>query len=300
MSDIPLESGRAERWSGERSRLDLVLPELGLARSRSQAAELITAGVVRVDGAQAAKAGLRVAAGSTVEVTRPDLYVSRAAHKLIAGLDEFDVQVKGKLALDLGASTGGFTQVLLERGAREVFAIDVGHGQLAAELREDTRVQVVEGCNARELTPDTLAAVTGGAEKPQVVVADLSFISLTLVLPAIARISDPGADLVLLVKPQFEVGRQGVRDGIVVDPRAAASAVLEVLRAAAELGFVTRGLIPSPITGGSGNQEYVVHFGAGEPADPTEWEQRIRELTMGAAREGATEKLTTGLNGGDR
>lgn len=300
MSETPLESGLTAMWSGDRSRLDRVLPELGLARSRSQAAELIAAGVVRIDGEPAQKAGYRVSPGSTVAVTQPDHYVSRAAHKLIAGLDAFNVQVSGKLALDLGASTGGFTQVLLERGVRDVFALDVGHGQLVEELRADSRVRVVEGCNARELTPELLAAVTGVSEAPQVVVADLSFISLTLVLPAIARVAAAGAELVLLVKPQFEVGRLGVRDGIVTDSLGAAAAVLEVLKVAAGLGYVTRGLIASPITGGSGNQEYVVHFGSGAPEDPTEWEQRIRELTASAARDGATDKPATGLNGGNR
>ncbi|MGK0721368.1 TlyA family RNA methyltransferase [Leucobacter sp. W1478] len=300
MNDNSPESGRAALWSGERERLDRVLPELGLARSRSQAAELIAAGVVRVDGDCVSKAGFRVASGSAVEVTRTDHYVSRAAHKLIAGLDSFGVQVGGKLALDLGASTGGFTQVLLERGAHQVCAIDVGHGQLVSVLRADSRVHVVEGCNARELTPELLAAVTGVLAAPQVVVADLSFISLTLILPAIARVAAPNADLVLLVKPQFEVGRQGVRDGIVTDSETAAVAILGVLKVAAELGYFTRGLIPSPITGGNGNQEYVVHFGTGAPADPTEWEQRIRDLTASAASQSLAEKPTIGFNGGNR
>lgn len=285
-SDICADSGTgvaSGEWIAEPDRLDRVLPALGLARSRSQAAELIASGRVRVNAASATKAGMRVATGSTVEVHGRDHYVSRAAHKLIAGLDAFEVRVDGRLALDVGASTGGFTQVLLERGAREVLALDVGHGQLVDELRHDPRVRVVEGCNARELTKDRLAELAGVAESPQLIVADLSFISLSLVLPALAAVAAPGAEMVLLVKPQFEVGRQGVRDGIVVDPLLAAEAVRGVLRAAEAVGYRPLGLIASPIAGGSGNQEYVVHFVPGASPDQTEWEGWIREHIAGSA-----------------
>ncbi|WP_446720248.1 TlyA family RNA methyltransferase [Leucobacter sp. OLDS2] len=265
-------------WQGALERLDRVLPELGLVRSRSRAAELIASGDVRVDGRVATKAGARVGVGSTIAVSGNDRYVSRGAHKLIAGLDGFGVETAGRLALDLGASTGGFTQVLLERGAREVLAVDVGHDQLVAELREDPRVRVVEGCNARELTAEGLAADTGVVEAPTLVVADLSFISLTLILPAIARVAAPRAELILLIKPQFEVGRTGIREGIVVDPALRAEAIRTVLGSAAENGFAVQGLEPSPIAGSHGNREFLVHLSRGGDADPTEWEARIAEL----------------------
>lgn len=242
------------------ARLDVALAERGLARSRSQAAELIAEGRVRVDGAVVRKAGTRVRTTSAVEVEGADRYVSRAAHKLIAGLDRFGVDPRGRLALDLGASTGGFTQVLLERGAREVIALDVGHEQLVPELRSDARVRVVEGCNARELTPGTLARVSGVPEPPDLVVGDLSFISLTLVLPAIAAIVADGAEVLLLVKPQFEVGRGGVRDGIVRDEVLAEQAVRRVHERAGELGLDSRGSMPSPIAGEHGNREFLAYF----------------------------------------
>lgn len=265
-------------WQGALERLDRVLPELGLVRSRSRAAELIASGDVRVDGRVATKAGARVGVGSTIAVSGNDRYVSRGAHKLIAGLDGFGIEAAGRLALDLGASTGGFTQVLLERGAREVLAVDVGHDQLVPELRKDPRVRVVEGCNARELTAEGLAADTGVVEAPTLVVADLSFISLTLILPAIARVAAPRAELILLIKPQFEVGRTGIREGIVVDPALRAEAIRTVLGSAAENGFAVQGLEPSPIAGSHGNREFLVHLSRGGDADPTEWEARIAEL----------------------
>lgn len=252
-------------WSGRAERLDRVVAELGLARSRSRAAESIAAGRVRVDGVVTEKTGAKVVSGSRVEVDGADRYVSRAAHKLVAGLDGFAIDAMGRLALDLGASTGGFTEVLLERGAREVLALDVGHDQLVPELRADARVRVVEGCNARELTPGLLAELTGTPKAPDLVVADLSFISLTLVLPAIAAVAAPGAELVLLVKPQFEVGRSGIRDGIVVDAALADDAVRRVVDCAESLGLRHRGLAPSPITGEHGNQEFLAYFeGTGE------------------------------------
>lgn len=283
-------AGPAATWADGPERLDRALPRLGLARSRSRAAELIAAGAVTLDGAVATKAGARVAPGSRVAIAEPERYVSRGARKLVAGLDAFGVDPAGRVALDLGASTGGFTQVLLERGARDVAAVDVGHDQLAPELREDARVRVLEGCNARELDAEALRAGTGLAEPPTLVVADLSFISLRLILPAIARTADAAADLVLLIKPQFEVGR--VRDGVVTDPEQRAEAIRIVLRAAADAGFAALGLAASPIAGGHGNREYLVHLARGPrtagagAADPTEWEGRISELTGAAPRAG--------------
>lgn len=275
---MPPEAVRSGEWEGAPDRLDRVLPALGLVRSRSQATELILAGQVSVEGAVAGKAGLRVDPGSRIDVRGVDHYVSRAAHKLIAGLTEFAVEATGRLALDLGASTGGFTQVLLERGARVVQAVDVGHGQLVDQIRSDPRVRVVEGCNARELTPESLAELTGIVDAPELVVADLSFISLSLILPAVSRVASADADIIVLIKPQFEVGR--VRDGVVTDPRQRAEALRIVLRAAGEQGFQLRGLAPSPIIGGQGNREFLGHFTRGAASDPTEWESRIEELAV--------------------
>lgn len=276
-------------WNGAPQRLDRVAVELGLVRSRSRAAELIGAGGIAIDGAPATKPGAKVTAGARVSVTGDDHYVSRGAHKLVAALDEFALDATGRLALDLGASTGGFTQVLLERGANTVLAVDVGHDQLAPELRGDDRVRVVEGCNARELDADMLAELTGVADRPSLVVADLSFISLTLVLPAITRCTDDGADLALLIKPQFEVGR--VRDGVVTDRGLWRDAIAKVLAAAASNRLAVRGLAPSPIAGGEGNREFLVHLVRGEPSDPREWDERIREVCEpGYTREEGTEE----------
>ncbi|GAA1325355.1 TlyA family RNA methyltransferase [Leucobacter albus] len=271
---------REGRWLGAPERLDRAVVALGLVRSRSRAAELVGAGGIAVDGAVAGKPGLKVREGSLLTVRGDDHYVSRGAHKLLAALDAFSVDPAGRVALDLGASTGGFTQVLLERGAATVLAVDVGHDQLAAEIRSDQRVRVVEGCNARELDAAALASLTGVAELPSLVVADLSFISLTLILPAIARCTGPGAELALLIKPQFEVGR--VRDGIVTDPGLWRDAIRTVLRSATESGFAVRGLAPSPIAGGEGNREFLVHLVCAEPGDPREWEGRIVEVSAPA------------------
>ncbi|MFD2341647.1 TlyA family RNA methyltransferase [Clavibacter tessellarius] len=262
-------------------RLDAALPALGLARSRTHAARLIADGLVTVDGRVVVKPSFRVLPGSAVAVAGTDAYVSRGAHKLIGALDAFPgVRVAGRRALDVGASTGGFTQVLLERGARRVVALDVGHGQLDPLIRGDARVDVVEGFNVRDLTPETLAGALGGeAEAPDLVVGDLSFISLGLVLPALARTASPDADLVLLVKPQFEVGRTGIREGIVHDPGLRDDAVMRVLWAAWDLGLGTAGLVPSPIVGGAGNHEYLAWFSGRAGSNPTQWRSTSNEIT---------------------
>ncbi|MGO3147748.1 MAG: TlyA family RNA methyltransferase [Leucobacter sp.] len=271
----------SKHWQGDPERLDRVLAGLELARSRSHATDLIAAGGAYIDGVLASKPGTRVHAGAEVTVHGSDHYVSRGAYKLIAALDAFSVDPTGQLALDLGASTGGFTQVLLERGAREVCALDVGHGQLAQVIRDDPRVRVVEGCNARNLDHARLAALTGTDERPMLVVGDLSFISLTLILPAIARCTGDDADIVLLIKPQFEVGR--VRNGVVTDPVKWEEAILHILHAAAESGFATLGLAPSPVVGTEGNREFLVHFHRDEAPDPREWNGRVHEMCAAAA-----------------
>jgi 23S rRNA (cytidine1920-2'-O)/16S rRNA (cytidine1409-2'-O)-methyltransferase len=214
-----------------------------------------------------------------IEVAPSDHYVSRAAHKLIAALDAFDVVVEGRLALDVGASTGGFTQVLLERGVRGVIALDVGHAQLVAGIRSDERVTVVEGFNARFMTVEALAGAAGTDEVPTLVVADLSFISLTTVLPALVATVGTTAEFVLLVKPQFEVGRTGIREGIVKSAALRNDAVMGVLWAAWDAGLSTAGVIPSPIAGGSGNHEYLVWLSTTAGSNPTEWLEHVSAIT---------------------
>jgi 23S rRNA (cytidine1920-2'-O)/16S rRNA (cytidine1409-2'-O)-methyltransferase len=263
-------------------RLDAALAARGLARSRTHAATLIAAGVVSVDGHPAVKPALKVSETTEIEVAASDHYVSRAAHKLIAALDGFAVDPEGRVVLDAGASTGGFSQVLLERGARTVLAIDVGHGQLAPELVGAKGLVLVEGCNVRNLDRDSLAALTGVSEPPSLVTADLSFISLTTVLPALSATAAPGADFVLLVKPQFEVGRGGVREGVVRDAALRSEAVANVLWAAFDLDLGTAGVLSSPIAGSHGNNEYLVHLSAARGVNPTEWMRRVEQLTGGA------------------
>ncbi len=260
-------------------RLDAELAARGLARSRSHAAQLITGGEVTVDGRPVVKPSTPVRDASTIEVAAADHYVSRGAHKLLAALDAFSIRVEGELALDLGASTGGFTQVLRERGARPVLAVDVGHGQLSTVVASDPDVVSVEGYNVRFMTADSLAAATGVAERPRVVTGDLSFISLAHVLPAIVATAAPDADVVLLIKPQFEVGRTAVKGGLVTDPALRSDAVHGVLWSAWDAGLRTAGLIASPIAGTHGNQEYVAWFSAAHGGDPSEWESTVTRLT---------------------
>lgn len=235
------------------ARLDVELVRRGLARSRRQASELVAAGRVRIAGAPARRPSVPLRADEPVEVSGAPGYVSRAGDKLAGALDrlgESAPAIRGRECLDVGASTGGFTQVLLERGARRVAAVDVGHGQLAPILREDPRVVVREGCNARLLTPDQLPA------RPELVVADVSFISLRLLVDPLARCVAPGADLLLLVKPQFEVGRERLgRGGVVRDDALREDAVLTVARDAADRGFAVRRVVRSPLPGPSGNVE---------------------------------------------
>lgn len=263
------------------TRLDAALSARGLARSRTHAATLITAGLVSVDGRPVVKASTPVADEALIEIAPTDHYVSRAAHKLIAGLDAFGVEVGGKLAMDLGASTGGFTQVLRERGAEPVIALDVGHGQLSPTIALDRGVISIEGFNVRYMTRDSLADASGIRRAPQVVTGDLSFISLAHVLPAVAAVADEDADLVLLVKPQFEVGRTAVKGGLVTDDGARADAVAGVLWSAWDLGLGTLGLVASPLAGTHGNREFVAHLAPGRGSNPTEWLDSINRLAGG-------------------
>ena len=237
-----------------RARVDAELVRRGLARSRQQAAQLIDEGRVQIDGMPAAKAATAVAvtAALTVEDRGERSWVSRGAHKLIGALDGFGITVSGRRCLDAGASTGGFTEVLLDRGARQVVAVDVGYGQLAWSLRSDDRVDVIERTNIRDLT-----GADGIGGPVDLVVADLSFISLATVLPALTACASPDADIVPMVKPQFEVGKGLVGPGgVVSDPALRAEAVLAVSARARELNWDTVGVIASPLPGPSGNVEY--------------------------------------------
>ncbi|WP_420368796.1 TlyA family RNA methyltransferase [Curtobacterium sp. L1-20] len=263
-------------------RLDALLAARGLARSRTAAAKLIQAGRVTVAGAPVVKPSTSVGPAAPIVVDTVDEWVSRAARKLVGALDTFGIDPSGRVVLDVGASTGGFTQVLLHRGARRVVALDVGHGQLDPVLALDDRVAVVEGVNARNLTATDYAALDPSAAETSLVVGDLSFISLRLVLPALAA-AVPADDFVLLVKPQFEVGRSGVREGIVRDPALRNDALMNVLWAAWDLGLGTTGLAASPIVGTHGNHEYLARFQRDVGGNPTEWILRATELTEGTA-----------------
>jgi 23S rRNA (cytidine1920-2'-O)/16S rRNA (cytidine1409-2'-O)-methyltransferase len=246
----------ATRQGTDRCRLDELLVQRGLYASRSRARDAVVRGAVSVDGTIAAKAGQSVPAASDIRIDDPARhYVSRAALKLIAGLDRFRFDPAGKIALDVGASTGGFTEVLLERRAARIVAIDVGHGQMAPRLRADPRVTFIEGLNARDLT----AAHLGGM-KPELVVADVSFISLTLALPPALDLAAPGAKAVLLVKPQFEAGRAAIGKGGMLKRSGEGEEIAERLRSwlDAVRGWRALGVIPSPVEGGDGNREFLL------------------------------------------
>ncbi|MDN5794192.1 MAG: TlyA family RNA methyltransferase [Intrasporangium sp.] len=256
-------------------RLDVELVARGLARSRGQARDLVTGGAVLVDGQVRTKAAATVHEGTRIELTRePDRWVSRAALKLRHALEAWGpgdgsrararttarprttrrlLDPRGRRCLDVGASTGGFTQTLLAAGAASVTALDVGHGQLVAELAADPRVTDLPGTNIRDVRPGDLGAPF------DLVVADLSFISLELTLGPMRELTAQDGDLVVLVKPQFEVGRQRLgRDGIVTSPREHSRVLLEVHRLAKGLGLVVCGALPSPIRGTAGNREFVL------------------------------------------
>ncbi|AVT38671.1 TlyA family RNA methyltransferase [Plantactinospora sp. BB1] len=274
-----------------RTRLDAELVRRGLARSREQAAALVEAGRVQVRGVRAQKVAAMVDPADPVRVLGDDPsteYVSRGGHKLAGALAAFapeGLDVAGRRCLDAGASTGGFTDVLLRAGAAEVLAVDVGYGQLAWAIRTDERVRVFERTNVRTLTPDTIGGTV------TLTVADLSFISLRLVLPALAGCTAPDGDLVLMVKPQFEVGKERVGSGGVVrDPQLRVEAVLAVTEAAAGLGLGLAGVVASPLPGPSGNVEFFVWLRADAP--PPDEASVAAVVTAGptgsaVAREGA-------------
>ena len=266
-----------------RPRLDAELVRRGLARSRDHAARMIADSRVTVAGRPATKASTAVDEATPVTITDgdDDRWASRGAHKLLGALDAFGVDVAGRRALDAGATTGGFTDVLLRRGACPVLALDVGHDQLLARLRDDPRVRVHDGVNVRGLTAAWLVAELGGPA--DVVVADLSCISLRLVLPALIACAADGADLLPMVKPQFEVGRGRLgAGGVVRDAGLRAEAVAAVAESARALGWGVAGVAASPLPGPSGNVEYFLHLRADAQADPA----RARSLIEVAVRGG--------------
>jgi 23S rRNA (cytidine1920-2'-O)/16S rRNA (cytidine1409-2'-O)-methyltransferase len=246
------------------SRLDAAVVARGLAASRERARALILAGQVRVNGRVVSKAGTPVEDHAEITLIEPDHpYVGRGGVKLAHALEQFAIDVQDRLALDVGASTGGFTDVLLRRGARRVVALDVGHGQIDWRLRTDPRVVVIERVNARLLTPDQLP---DDARTFEIVTMDLSFISVRQVLPAIVPLLASGGDLVVLVKPQFEAGREEVgKGGLVRDASVHARVVEEVSAAADALGLTRIAMTESPITGTEGNREFFLHLRRSDP-----------------------------------
>jgi 23S rRNA (cytidine1920-2'-O)/16S rRNA (cytidine1409-2'-O)-methyltransferase len=242
-------------------RADVFLVNQGLAASRAEAQAAIRAGHVTVDGEQVRKAAQKLQSHMNVSYQPPHPYVSRGGVKLAAALDHFGLSPEIKICLDVGASTGGFTQVLLDRRASRVYAVDVGHGQLHAKIKADRRVVSLEGVNARELTRAKVP------ESPQVVVADVSFISLKQALPAALGLASRDAWAVFLVKPQFELGRWGTpRSGVVKDQGSRATALSEVTEWVKGQGWTILGSMESPIAGGDGNKEYLLAAARGESA----------------------------------
>lgn len=244
--------------SPRRQRMDVLLVERGLCASRQEASRLILAGKVRTAGGRIQKPGTLLPTGTPLEVAAPPHpFVSRGGVKLRHALDAFHLDPRGRACLDVGASTGGFTDCLLQAEARQVIAVDVGYGQLAARLRQDPRVHLLERTNIRYLDPSRLPV------RPDLATIDVSFISLALVLPAVVRLLDPPREIVALVKPQFEVGRGQVgKRGVVRDPAQHRAALERVARAAAEASLRVSGITASPLLGPMGNREFLVYLTA--------------------------------------
>ena len=257
-------------------RADLYLVNAGLVASRERAKKLIASGLVCCDGKVLTKPSDEIAPGEhDWKISDPQKYVGRGGEKLEAALTAFGIRAEGKVALDIGASTGGFTDCLLQRGAVYVYAVDVGTGQLAKKLRDDPRVISIEHCNARELTSRMLG------ERVDLIAMDVSFISATYILPRFPELLKESGEAVCLVKPQFEVGRERLcKGGIVKEPAARADAIRRVADAGRAAGLFPIGLICSPITGGDGNVEFLIHFTKHlDPRPVLVDEQRIKEVT---------------------
>lgn len=274
MSAEPTAEALTATAPADCARLDKALAESGLVASRSKAAAEVRAGRVRIDGVAATRPAQPVAAGAVMLLERPDPWVARSAHKLLGAFADFglDAAAADAVCLDAGASTGGFTQVLLSRGARCVYAVDVGHDQLAEPVASDARVADLSGVNVRSLTRGDLAAAGLPGSHPDgsvdLVVADLSFISLRLVLGSLLAVARPGAPLALMVKPQFELSRSALdKHGVVVDPQRRAEAVCGIVEALRAAGAEVRALAPSRLPGPSGNVEcFVLAAAPGESA----------------------------------
>ena len=269
--------------AARRIRLDAELVRRRMSDSRERARDLIADGRVIVNGVTATKPATQVEPNTSIALTASDEpdWASRGAHKLLGALNAFEVVVEGARCLDAGASTGGFTDVLLSRGASRVEAVDVGYGQLVWRLRSDDRVGIHDKTNVRSLEPEDI----GG--EVDLVVSDLSFISLSLVLPALARCVKRGGDLLPMVKPQFEVGRERVgQGGVVRDPALRIEAVTEVARAGAVLGLETRDCVASPLPGPSGNVEYFLHLRRAGETSPTELPDSVVDVIRAAVEEG--------------
>jgi len=263
-----------------RQRLDQLLVERGLVETRSRAQALVLAGKVRVGEGDRVrtdrKPGELVDAATRLEVVEADPYVSRGGYKLAAALDAFGIEPAGRTCLDVGASTGGFTDVLLQRGAHRVYAVDVGRGQLAERLRRDARVVSMERTNGRTLGAGSLP------EPVELAVVDVSFISLNLILgPVAACFGPPGGDLVALVKPQFEAGRGQVPGGVVRDPQVHLDVLQRVVTRARQGGLAPLAIVPSPILGPDGNREFLVHLAVGTDAtEPSDLGARLRAVAL--------------------
>ncbi|MBN2297211.1 MAG: TlyA family RNA methyltransferase [Deltaproteobacteria bacterium] len=237
-----------------RMRLDRLLVEKGYVEARSKALGMIMAGHVLIDGKPVTKAGALVDEASGISLKETPAYVSRAGCKLVAALDAFGVDLTGRVAIDIGASTGGFTDVMLQRGAARIFAVDVGHAQLHWRLRNNEKVICLEGVNARNMDTSTIP------EPCDIATFDVSFISLKLVVPPVLKVLRPGSDIVALIKPQFEAGRDQVgKGGIVRDPDVANKVTADMETFFISLGLDVSGIIPSPVKGVKGNQEYLIH-----------------------------------------
>lgn len=273
-----------------KQRLDLLLVELSLCSSRALAQRLIQAGEVTVNGSVIDKPGTEVKTEAKILVRQRNRFVSRGGEKLAKALQVFNIDVKGRVCLDAGISTGGFTDCLLQAGAKLVYGVDVGYGQVDWRLRNDSRVILRERTNIRYLTPKDLYSETSpcdhlGRVYTDFVVVDLSFISLTKILPSLWRLLQPQREAVLLVKPQFEVGKNRVgKKGVVRDFNDQAEAIFQVLQAAEKLGWCYRGLTWSPITGPAGNIEYLLWL-AMESETPSLGLEAIKQVTKSAATE---------------
>ena len=268
-----------------KQRLDVYLVEQGFCDSRQQAQRVIRAGEVQVDHQVVDKPGTVIKPDAAVQVKQKAPYVSRGGEKLARALEEFSIPVEGRICLDGGISTGGFTDCLLQRGAQRVYGIDVGYGQVAWKLRQDPRVVLKERTNLRHLKPEQL--YTEGQPRPDLGVIDVSFISLTKVMAAFGNLLRPSSEAVLLVKPQFEVGKEKIgKKGVVRDPKDHAEAIWQVWCSAEALGWQQRGLTYSPLLGPAGNVEYLLWLGRTE--DDTEAVQldqaEVRQLTQTACK----------------